>query len=187
MAQDLYTARVRMWERLVTVMRSQLNVDVGAIEASSASIVLSDVGEYYLCADEADAAEQRANTSVGVYLWCPDGGWSIDNETTGMPGNDYIGLGRTRAEVEISALQTPQAARTELGRTISGRMLETWRGERYAAALVQCLKQHAVNYDDILSIDLTRTRVLLDELTVRARTEWVIEQDLTIPVPNYTV
>jgi hypothetical protein len=177
-----------MWERLVTVMRSQLATDITAVAALDASLVLSAVDDYYLLADEKEADEYRANSKTGVYLYDPSGGaWEIVAETTGMPGNVFTALVRSSVVVEIVALHTPQAARTEYGRTVSGRLLETWRGERYLGAIVQCLKQHAVNYDDILSIDPRRTQVLLTDQLLRARTEWAVEQEVTIPTPNYTV
>lgn len=175
-----------MFERLVSVLRDQLNTDVNTLEAVDSGLVLPDVEDYYLCADEADADDVRANTQVGVYIWPASGAWNIDWRTTEMPGDVYEAVATTLVVVEIRAAKHPQTARTELGRTISGEMLEVWRGHRYEGALITCLKQHAVNFDDILDAYLESSRVRLTEQLVIARTEWAIEQNITIPTPDYT-
>lgn len=174
-----------MYERLVAVMRDQLNTDINALEAVDADLVLPDVEDYYLCADEADADDVRANTDVGVYIWPATGRWNVEWQTTEMPGNVYEALSTTDVVIELRAAKHPQAARTELGRTISGNMLEVWRGHRYEGAIITCLKQHAVNYDDILDAYLEASRVRLTEQMVIARTEWAIQQNITIPTPDH--
>jgi hypothetical protein len=183
MSKAIETSRTRLWERLQTILDSQLGTELTAIADSGLYLPAPDADAYYLLDDGGPDAEELANHNVAVFMWA-SGPRSFPTQYSGG-STTYGALSHLPITVEIWARFAPQGDQTEVGRVLPPRMLETWRAERYAGALVKTIYKHVRVADDIYNIALLGDGTRLDEGWAVASTQWLAQQDVLIPTPDY--